>query len=177
MNNGIPYINIEDIKTISGRSVIVDQLPQASHDTLGSTYMVLSTSGTGGNIYNEYKTIFTDGEYSWEFIGSASSEDKMKLDATSNSVINAIINTYYRSTSSSDIVVNFPQVDTNTNFVEGFILYTEISSTKSLTMTPPPGTSIEYADGYDITEPGFYEINCLYNGVDWLITETKFNTQ
>ena len=175
MNNGLPYINIHDVKGTSNRSIIVNQLPEASSATQGNTYMVVSASGNGNNMYDEYKTVFVDGQYSWEFIGSTTSEDKMKLVVTSDTTINANINTYYNSTSSSNVTLNLPQVDTNQEFVEGFIIYTEISLTKALNIEQPNGVSIIYEDGFDITEAGFWEMNCLYNGGSWLITGTKFS--
>ena len=175
MNNGLPYINIQDTKGTSGRSIVVSQLPEASSATQGTTYMVVSTSGSGNNMYDEYKTVFSNGEYSWEFIGSTFSEDKMNLVVTSDSTINANINTYYRSTSSSNTTVNLPQTDVNPEFVEGFIIYVETSSSKTLTISTTASVPVLYADGYDISEAGIYEINCLYNGISWLITETKFS--
>lgn len=175
MNNGLPYINIQDTKGTSGRSIVVSQLPEASSSTQGNTYMVVSTSGSGNNMYDEYKTVFADGQYSWEFIGSTTSEDKMKLVVTSDTTINANINTYYNSTSSSNTILNLPQIEVDQEFVEGFIICTEISSTKGVNIAQPTGVSVIYADGFDITEFGFWEINFLYNGDSWLITGTKFN--
>lgn len=175
MNNGLPYINIQDTKGSSSRSIIVSQLPEPSSATQGNTYMVVSASGGGNNMYDEYKTVFADGQYSWEFIGSTTSEDKMKLVVTPDTTINANVNTYYNSTSSSNITLNLPQIEVDQEFVEGFIIYTEISSTKGVNIVQPTGVSVVYADGFDITEAGFWEINCLYNGDSWLITGTKFD--
>ena len=175
MNNGLPYINIQDTRGSSSRSIIVSQLPEPSSATQGNIYMVVSASGSGNNMYDEYKTVFADGQYSWEFVGSTTSEDKMKLVVTSDTTINANVNTYYNSTSSSNVTLNLPQIEVGQEFVEGFIIYTEISSTKGVNIIQPTGVSVVYADGFDITEDGFWEINFLYNGNSWLVTGTKFN--
>ena len=86
--NGDEY----DIKDSVARSaasagfslIVVEELPEASEETTGGIYLIAS-SGTGeNNNYIEYVTVFKNGEYSWEQIGSTSVDlnDYSKKDHT-----------------------------------------------------------------------------------------------
>lgn len=57
---------INDIKYLF---VIVDELPEASKDTIGKIYLVEKETSSEGNKYTEFLTIEKDNVYYWERIG------------------------------------------------------------------------------------------------------------
>lgn len=63
VNNLIGAIKSLDI-------IVVDELPEASEDTLGAIYLVPSSSAKEQNIKDEYITVHEDTTYKWELIGS-----------------------------------------------------------------------------------------------------------
>lgn len=73
---------------------IVTSLPTASKDCLNSIYLVLSPSGTAGNIFVEYICVYetTQAKYIWEKIGEVQTDVDLSGYVT-NEVFNATINT------------------------------------------------------------------------------------
>lgn len=52
--------------------LVVEDLPDASDETTGNIYLVSSGESAENNNYIEYVTVFNNGEYSWEQIGTTS---------------------------------------------------------------------------------------------------------
>ena len=86
--NGDEY----DIKDSVARSaasagfslLVVEELPEASEETTGNIYLISSEGSGENNNYIEYVTVFKNGEYAWEQIGSTSVDlsDYSKKDHT-----------------------------------------------------------------------------------------------
>lgn len=179
MNNGIPYINIK-YNRVSNPIIVDGELPDPSSSTMGRTYMQPSQPSGQGNRYNEYITILKNGEYSWELIGQnidlSMLENKMRIVEDDSSSVDAQTGKYYKLTGFDGITLNLPSIKADQRYIEGFIVWINITTTNQLSIVPATGDDILYCDGWNIEESGIYEINFLSNGSSWYVTATKFNT-
>ena len=107
-------------------------------------------------------------------------EDKVTIVSysTAPSTISADISKYYRIDADVDtLAVTLPEVTDNTKVASVLLLITA-GTTPNVTLTPttPSGGTapdIYYQEGYAIEAGKTYEINCLWNGVAWIVVSTE----
>lgn len=100
-----------------------------------------------------------------------SKEDKIDIVAASGTTLTAQVGKYYRfDTAVGTLAVTLP-TPTDTTHLSNVILFLTTGSTPAITFTST--STIYYADGYEIEAETIYEINCLFNGSNWIIATMK----
>lgn len=78
-------------------------------------------------------------------------------------------NTYNRFDVAVDtLAVNLPAI-TDTSKVQGLVLSLTTGTNPNITFVTSDGSSVLYFDGYNIEANKTYEINCLFNGRNWIV--------
>ena len=78
-------------------------------------------------------------------------------------------NTYNRFDVAVDtLAVNLPAI-TDTSKVQGLVLSLTTGTNPNITFVTSDGSSVLYFDGYNIEAGKTYEINCLFNGRNWIV--------
>lgn len=180
-------------------SIVVDTLPTPSEETKDQIYVAPSEHTETGDIYSEYVTVYKNGAYSWEKMGTpidmshvafwedtqqqveptdydpqTQSEHKFIIQTFSGSTLNASINTYYRALSNvSTLTIQLPNV-TDSSYLQGFIVNFTTGSNPTVTLLS--SNPIYYYDGYSIESNKTYELNITYNGANWIVARGIINT-
>ena len=98
-----------------------------------------------------------------------SKEDKIDIVAASGTTLTAEVGKYYRFDAAvGTLAVTLP-TPTDTTHLSNVILFLTTGSTPAITFT----SNVLYQDGYEIEAETAYEINCLFNGVNWVIAAMK----
>lgn len=78
-------------------------------------------------------------------------------------------NTYNRFDVAVDtLAVNLPAI-ADTSKVQGLVLSLTTGTNPNITFVTSDGSSVLYFDGYNIEANKTYEINCLFNGRNWIV--------
>ena len=96
-------------------------------------------------------------------------ENKVEIVAASETTLSAQVGKYYRFDAEvGTLAVTLP-TPTDTTHLSNVILFLTTGSTPAITFTP----NVLYQDGYKIEAETTYEINCLFNGTNWVIAAMK----
>ena len=150
--------------------LVINKLTKAQYDTIQNPsetelYLVeedidtIPTSGsknpvTSGGVYNELQD----------------KENKVEIVVASGTTLSAQVGKYYRfDTEVGTLAVTLP-TPTDTTHLSNVILFLTTGSTPAITFT---SANVLYQDGYEIEAETTYEINCLFNGSNWVIAAMK----
>lgn len=103
-------------------------------------------------------------------------EGKILLEEKSTASFNAETGRYYRCTYNGVIAVTLPSMSAGEQYLKGLIVFATASADDSITFTSNDGKSIIKAEGYKIEAGCTYEINCVFNGAQWVVTAVKFES-
>lgn len=103
-------------------------------------------------------------------------EGKILLEEKSTASFNAETGIYYRCTYNGAIAVTLPSMSAGEQYLKGLIVFATASADDSITFTANDGKTIIKAEGYKIEAGCTYEINCVFNGVQWVVTAVKFES-
>ena len=103
-------------------------------------------------------------------------EGKIQLEEKSTASFNAETGKYYRCTYNGAIAVTLPSMSAGEQYLKGLIVFATASADDSITFTSNDGKSIIKAEGYKIEAGCTYEINCVFNGAQWVVTAVKFES-
>ena len=79
------------------------------------------------------------------------------------------VNTYNRFDVAVDtLAVNLPAIS-DTSKVQSLVLSLTTGTNPNITFVTSDGSSVRYFDGYNLEAGKTYEINCLFNGVNWVV--------
>lgn len=116
-------------------------------------------------LWNKIKTVF------------AVKEDKIPYTTITTTPFNVVAgNSYIVDCTNTDITVNLP-VGSNA-YLENIIFFVTTGASTTLTINPPSGGTLKRAEGFSETLDASeeYEINCLWNGSNWILAGTKIKT-
>lgn len=90
--------------------------------------------------------------------------------------ITAQVNKYYRlDVPVETLTVTLPTIE-DTTTVKSVVIYLTGGTTPAVTITTQDSKEVLYQDGYEIESGMTYEINCLYNGVAWVVGALTIDT-
>lgn len=85
--------------------------------------------------------------------------------------INAAVNTYYKVEDAvNDMAITLPE-PTDTTKVAMVVIHLLAGTTPNVVIGST--ATIDYSAAYDISAGNEYEINCLYNGDKWIVTDME----
>lgn len=100
---------------------------------------------------------------------------KIISETFSGETLTASVNHYYRATDTvNTLAVTLPAVSGNE--VQTVMIGLTAGQTPAVTFTAADGKAIRYPEGYGIEAGGEYEINVMYNGLNWSVAYVKFAT-
>lgn len=103
------------------------------------------------------------------------SSSNMEVVAASGTTLNVDTGKYYRFDSAvNTLAITLPS-QTASTVAKAVIIYFTAGNSTNITITAADGKSIVYFDNYDISPGHTYELNCMYNGVKWIIGTSLIN--
>lgn len=100
---------------------------------------------------------------------------KIISETFSGETLTASVNHYYRATAAvNTLAVTLPAVSGNE--VQTVMIGLTAGQTPAVTFTAADGKTIRFPEGYGIEAGGEYEINIMYNGLNWSVAYVKFAT-
>lgn len=108
--------------------------------------------------------------------GAPGTDAPQILAATfSGNTLAAAVNRYHRAAAAvNTLAVTLPAVSGDE--IQTVMIGLTAGTTPNVTFTSADGKSIRYADGFQIEAGGEYEINIMYNGLNWSVAYVKFAT-
>lgn len=108
-----------------------------------------------------------------EAIGSGGGGDGMTVETFSGVLLLAETDKYYRATEAvNTLTVQLPAISGNQ--VKSIILGVTMGNAPAVTFTAADGKDIRYVDGFLLKALGIYEINILFNGLNWSVAYVNF---
>lgn len=98
-------------------------------------------------------------------------EDKVAIATTLPATLEA--GTYYRLGTVGTLSAALPTVSDTSHAASIMI---GLTASADITPALTSSASVYYQEGFEIKSGGMYEINCLFNGSYWCVTEIKFET-
>ncbi len=93
----------------------------------------------------------------------------------SGNTLTAAVNRYHRATAAvNTLAVILPAV--SGDVIQTVMIGLTAGTTPNVSFTSADGKTIRYADGFQIEAGGEYEINAMYNGLNWSVAYVKFAT-
>ena len=147
--------------------------------------------GGGTPDYDDiYSHILTESHRATESSdGFMSSTDKQKVDnaetvqtivnvaSVESNAITVEAGKYYRfGFNVGTLAITLPTI-TSTTSIKIVTLYLETGSSPAITISGGENIDIEYQVDYEIEGDSKYEISCLWNGSEWVITKTNINIE
>lgn len=103
------------------------------------------------------------------------SSSNMEVVAASGTTLNVDTGKYYRFDSAvNSLAITLPS-QTASTVAKAVIIYFTAGNSANITITAADGKSVVYFDNYDISPGHTYELNCMYNGVKWIIGTSLIN--
>lgn len=100
---------------------------------------------------------------------------KILSETFSGTSLAASVNHYYRATAAvNTLAVTLPAVSGNE--VQTVMIGLTAGQTPAVTFTAADGKTIRYPEGFAIEAGGEYEINIMFNGMNWSVAYVKFAT-
>jgi len=152
--------------------VYLDTTTNKLYSYNGTTYVEVNqySSLEASNGGTDLSLVTTGEKYDWN-----NKENALDITKFSGTSLTAQIGKYYRSTSSTNTLsITLPTMNSSATKVEGFIIRLNMGSTPAITFTSAGSQTIKYLDGYKIEASKLYEINCIWNGVAWMISYGYF---
>lgn len=85
------------------------------------------------------------------------------------------VGNYYRIDVAVDtLAVTLPAV-TDTTHISNIVFMLTTGTTPAVTFTAPSGINVYYQDGFEVASGKTYEINCLWNGLAWVVAGFEIN--
>jgi hypothetical protein len=150
--------------------LVINKLTKAQYDAIQNPsetelYLVeesIDTTPTSGSD----NLVTSGGVYS----ALQDKENKIDIVAASGTALTAQVGKYYRFDAEvGTLAVTLP-TPTDTTHLSNVILFLTTGSTPAITIT---SANVLYQDGYEIEAETTYEINCLFNGANWVIATMK----
>lgn len=100
---------------------------------------------------------------------------KILSETFSGESLTASVNHYYRAAAAvNTLAVTLPAVSGNE--VQTVMIGLTVGQTPAVTFTAADGKAIRYPEGFAIEAGGEYEINIMFNGLNWSVAYVKFAT-
>lgn len=110
----------------------------------------------------------------WEQTSGGSSAN-MEVIAASGTTLSVNTGKYYRFDAAvNTLAITLPSQTAN-NVAKAVIIYFTAGNDPTITITAADGKSVVYFDNYNISAGHTYELNCMYNGVKWVVGTSLIN--
>lgn len=155
----------QDLNTVSEKvNEIVDEINEGGG-------ALPAGSVTTDKIADEAVTMDKLSQDVQEAIGSGGGG--MTVETFSGVLLLAETDKYYRVTEAvNTLTVQLPAISGNQ--VKSIILGVTMGNAPAVTFTAADGKDIRYVDGFLLKALGIYEINILYNGLNWSVAYVNF---
>lgn len=165
-------IYVSDVVVVNG---VADGIIKTIYDTINVNQPSLTAEDKGANYFDSplNEALFFNGSAWASAYGRLASHQRV-VTLNNPSSVNAELDTSYSVGTMDALVVNLPAVnDGKPHFVS---INGKTSAAPSISYTSADGKTLHYSYGYSIDGTSIYEINCIYNGVKWIITPIKLQT-
>lgn len=111
----------------------------------------------------------------WEQAAGGGSSANMEVISASGTTLSVSTGKYYRfDTAVNALTITLP-AQTASNVAKAVIIYLTAGNDPDITITAADNKGVVYFDNYDISAGNTYELNCMFNGLKWVVGTSLIN--